>query len=64
MLPSSWGRQPPSESEKGGAKAMSSIFEDFIDIHREVAEQALKDAIDNTIDELTGADDDDTDEDE
>ena len=43
---------------------MSSIFEDFIDIHREVAEQALKDAIDNTIDELTGADDDDTDEDE
>jgi hypothetical protein len=37
---------------------MSSIFEDFIDIHREVAEEALKDAIDNTIDELTGNDED------
>jgi len=31
-----------------------SIFEDFVDAHVEVAEDALKDAIDNTIDTLTG----------
>lgn len=34
------------------------IFEDFIDTHVETAEEALTDAIDNTIDELTGANDD------
>jgi hypothetical protein len=34
------------------------IFEDFVDAHVDAAEEALKSAIDNTIDELTGADDD------
>jgi hypothetical protein len=39
---------------------MSGIFEDFIDAHVDVAEQAVKDAIDNPIDELTGADENET----
>ena len=38
---------------------MSSIFEDFIDSHREAAEEALQQAIDDPIDELTGNDDND-----
>jgi len=41
-----------------------SIFEDFVDIHVDVAKEALEGAIDDTIDVLTGQDDDDNDNDE
>ncbi len=54
------GGQP---SEKGGPKAMSSIFEDFISAHVEVVEEALEDNLNNMIDTLTGANSEDSDED-
>jgi len=38
------------------------LFEDFIDAHVDVAEKAVDDAINNTIDELTGQGDDDDDD--
>ena len=40
------------------------LFEEFFQIHGEVAEDALKAAIDNTIDTLTGKDDDSGDDDD
>jgi hypothetical protein len=53
-----------SNLKKGGPGTMANLFEEFFQIHEEAAEEALKDAIDNTVDTLTGNDDDDDEEDD
>ncbi len=43
---------------------MASIFEDFISSHVEIVEEELKRNVDNTIDTLTGADGEESDDDD